>query len=66
MAMESYPTKAVYQANNAFLLGFEGYPGQRYHAGTETVDSIEKLCWQQALETFDLDPAVWGVNVQGE
>lgn len=28
------------------------------------VDQIELLCQKRALEAFDLDPALWGVNVQ--
>ena len=28
------------------------------------VDQIELLCQKRALQTFDLDPALWGVNVQ--
>ena len=42
----------------------EGYPGQRYYGGTETVDKIELLCQQRALDLYDLDPEKWGVNVQ--
>ncbi|NXX80852.1 GLYM protein, partial [Urocolius indicus] len=42
----------------------EGYPGKRYYGGAEVVDQIELLCEQRALEAFDLDPALWGVNVQ--
>ncbi|KAK3935391.1 SHMT-domain-containing protein [Diplogelasinospora grovesii] len=64
MAMESYPTEAVCQANNAYLPAFEGYPGKRYHPGTAVVDAIERLCWDRALETFDLLPSEWGVNAQ--
>ena len=36
----------------------------RYYGGTEVVDKVERLCQQRALETFSLDPALWGVNVQ--
>uniref|UniRef100_A0A672NSH2 glycine hydroxymethyltransferase n=1 Tax=Sinocyclocheilus grahami TaxID=75366 RepID=A0A672NSH2_SINGR len=42
----------------------EGYPGKRYYGGAEVVDQIELLCQKRALEAFDLDPALWGVNVQ--
>lgn len=28
------------------------------------VDQIELLCQKRALDSFDLDPALWGVNVQ--
>lgn len=36
----------------------------RYYGGAEVVDEIELLCQRRALEAFDLDPALWGVNVQ--
>ncbi|NWZ39524.1 GLYM protein, partial [Brachypodius atriceps] len=36
----------------------------RYYGGAEVVDQIELLCERRALEAFDLDPALWGVNVQ--
>lgn len=36
----------------------------RYYGGAEIVDQIELLCQKRALEAFDLDPALWGVNVQ--
>lgn len=36
----------------------------RYYGGAEVVDQIELLCQKRALEAFDLDPALWGVNVQ--
>uniref|UniRef100_A0A6Q2XUT3 Serine hydroxymethyltransferase n=1 Tax=Esox lucius TaxID=8010 RepID=A0A6Q2XUT3_ESOLU len=42
----------------------EGYPGRRYYGGAEVVDQIELLCQKRALEAFDLDPVLWGVNVQ--
>ena len=42
----------------------EGYPGQRYYGGNENIDAAERLCRDRALEAFDLDPELWGVNVQ--
>lgn len=36
----------------------------RYYGGAEVVDQIELLCQKRALDAFDLDPALWGVNVQ--
>lgn len=42
----------------------EGYPGARYYGGNEFIDEAETLCQQRALETFHLNPAEWGVNVQ--
>jgi glycine hydroxymethyltransferase len=43
----------------------EGYPGARYYGGNEFIDQSERLCQQRALESFGLDPKLWGVNVQG-
>lgn len=40
------------------------FPFVRYYGGAEVVDQIELLCQKRALEAFDLDPALWGVNVQ--
>uniref|UniRef100_A0A673FU85 glycine hydroxymethyltransferase n=1 Tax=Sinocyclocheilus rhinocerous TaxID=307959 RepID=A0A673FU85_9TELE len=37
---------------------------REYYGGAEVVDQIELLCQKRALEAFDLDPALWGVNVQ--
>lgn len=42
----------------------EGYPGARYYSGNEHIDESERLCQKRALETFHLDEAEWGVNVQ--
>eukprot|EP01113_Clastostelium_recurvatum_P037778 TRINITY_DN555_c0_g1_i5.p1 TRINITY_DN555_c0_g1~~TRINITY_DN555_c0_g1_i5.p1 ORF type:complete len:461 (+),score=160.65 TRINITY_DN555_c0_g1_i5:137-1384(+) len=42
----------------------EGLPGARYYGGNEIVDQVERLCIKRALETYRLDPAAWGVNVQ--
>uniref|UniRef100_A0AAX7VTQ0 Serine hydroxymethyltransferase n=1 Tax=Astatotilapia calliptera TaxID=8154 RepID=A0AAX7VTQ0_ASTCA len=36
----------------------------RSHGGGGVVDQIELLCQKRALEAFDLDPALWGVNVE--
>ena len=38
--------------------------GKRYYGGNEYIDEIETICMQRALNLFDLDPSVWGVNVQ--
>jgi hypothetical protein len=38
--------------------------GARYYGGNEHIDVLENLCRKRALEAFDLDPKVWGVNVQ--
>ena len=46
------------------LFLFYSIPSLRYYGGAEIVDQIELLCQKRALEAFDLDPALWGVNVQ--
>jgi glycine hydroxymethyltransferase len=66
IASENFCSRAALQVlgsclNNKYS---EGYPGQRYYGGTETVDKIEILCQQRALDLYDLDPDKWGVNVQ--
>jgi glycine hydroxymethyltransferase len=42
----------------------EGLPGARYYGGNEIIDQVENLCIKRALKTFQLDPEIWGVNVQ--
>ncbi|GMM33461.1 glycine hydroxymethyltransferase [Saccharomycopsis crataegensis] len=42
----------------------EGYPGERYYGGNQWIDAAESLCQKRALEAFNLDPALWGANVQ--
>lgn len=66
IASENFTSRAVLEclgsvATNKYA---EGLPGGRYYGGTEVVDEIENLCRARALKAFDLDPAVWGVNVQ--
>lgn len=36
----------------------------RYYGGNQIIDQIEVLCQKRCLETFSLDPNLWGVNVQ--
>ncbi|XP_042669021.1 serine hydroxymethyltransferase, mitochondrial isoform X1 [Centrocercus urophasianus] len=66
IASENFCSRAALEAlgsclNNKYS---EGYPGKRYYGGAEVVDQLELLCEQRALEAFDLDPQLWGVNVQ--
>ncbi|OWF52625.1 serine hydroxymethyltransferase, cytosolic-like [Mizuhopecten yessoensis] len=66
IASENFTSKAVHQALGSCLTNkySEGQPGQRYYGGNEFIDQIELLCQKRALETYGLDPAKWGVNVQ--
>lgn len=66
IASENYTPTSVLQANSSVFTNkySEGYPGKRYYSGTEVIDKIELLCQKRALELFDLDPDIWGVNVQ--
>lgn len=54
------------EANGSILTNkySEGLPGSRYYGGNEYIDEIEVLAQKRALEAFNLDPAIWGVNVQ--
>jgi glycine hydroxymethyltransferase len=63
---ENYTSRAVMQTVGSMLINkyAEGYPGARYYGGNEFIDQSELLCQKRALETFDLDPERWGVNVQ--
>ncbi|KAK4296748.1 hypothetical protein Pmani_017097 [Petrolisthes manimaculis] len=66
IASENFCTRSGLEAlgsclNNKYS---EGYPGQRYYGGTDTIDKIEKLCQQRALTAFRLKEEDWGVNVQ--
>jgi glycine hydroxymethyltransferase len=36
----------------------------QFYGGNEYIDQLELLCQKRALAAFDLDPKVWGVNVQ--
>ncbi|CAE6418716.1 unnamed protein product [Rhizoctonia solani] len=66
IASENLTSLATMQANGSILTNkySEGLPGARYYGGNEHIDELERLCQQRALKAFNLDPAVWGVNVQ--
>lgn len=66
IASENFTSKAVLHSLSSCLHNkySEGYPGVRYYGGNEFIDEVERLCQKRALETFDLDPTLWGVNVQ--
>ncbi|XP_032296960.1 serine hydroxymethyltransferase, mitochondrial [Coturnix japonica] len=66
IASENFCSRAALEAlgsclNNKYS---RGYPPNRYYGGAEVVDQLELLCEQRALDAFDLDPELWGVNVQ--
>ncbi|KAK0615205.1 mitochondrial putative serine hydroxymethyltransferase [Bombardia bombarda] len=63
---ENFTSQAVLDALGSPMQNkySEGYPGARYYGGNEFIDASERLCQQRALETFELDPKSWGVNVQ--
>ncbi|KTF76407.1 hypothetical protein cypCar_00041995, partial [Cyprinus carpio] len=66
VSQQNFCSRAALEAQGSCLNNkySEGYPGKRYYGGAEVVDQIELLCQKRALEAFDLDPALWGVNVQ--
>ncbi len=66
IASENLTSLATMEANGSILTNkySEGLPGARYYGGNEYIDQLEILCQQRALKAFNLDPKVWGVNVQ--
>jgi glycine hydroxymethyltransferase len=66
IASENFTSRAVLQVLGSCLTNkyAEGYPGARYYGGNVYIDQVEQLCQKRALETFNLDPEKWGVNVQ--
>jgi glycine hydroxymethyltransferase len=62
IASENYASVAVRQAAGSILTNkySEGYPGKRYYAGNEWVDTAEALAIQRAKELFGAEHA----NVQ--
>ncbi|TYJ52402.1 hypothetical protein B9479_006977 [Cryptococcus floricola] len=66
IASENLTSLAVMEANGSILTNkySEGLPGARYYGGNEFIDVIENLTKERALKAFNLDPKVWGVNVQ--
>ena len=66
IASENVTSRAVFDALGSPMSNkySEGYPGARYYGGNEHIDEIEITCQNRALQTFGLDAAKWGVNVQ--
>jgi glycine hydroxymethyltransferase len=62
IASENYASVAVRQASGSILTNkySEGYPGKRFYAGNQWVDSAESLAIERAKELFKADHA----NVQ--
>ncbi len=66
IASENFTSRAVLEclgsiATNKYA---EGQVGRRYYGGNEIIDKLEALAQQRALKAFNLDPALWSVNVQ--
>lgn len=66
IASENFTSRAVLDCLGSILTNkyAEGLPGKRYYGGNEVIDKIENLCIQRALKAYNLDPAIWGCNVQ--
>lgn len=66
IASENFTSVAVMEANGSILTNkyAEGLPGARYYGGNEIIDKVERLCQERALKLYELDPQIWGVNVQ--
>ncbi|MFH0776759.1 MAG: serine hydroxymethyltransferase, partial [Patescibacteria group bacterium] len=62
IASENYTSAAVLEAMSSVLQNkySEGYPGKRYYAGNEVVDSVETLAIERAKKLFGAN----FVNVQ--
>lgn len=66
IASENFTSLAVLECLGSCLHNkySEGLPGKRYYGGNQFIDKIEILAQKRALETFNLNPEEWGVNVQ--
>ncbi|XP_017782239.1 PREDICTED: serine hydroxymethyltransferase, cytosolic isoform X2 [Nicrophorus vespilloides] len=66
IASENFTSLPVLQCLSSCLHNkySEGLPGQRYYGGNEFIDQVEILAQKRALEAYNLDPEMWGVNVQ--
>eukprot|EP01064_Diplonema_japonicum_P003063 TRINITY_DN1201_c0_g2_i1.p1 TRINITY_DN1201_c0_g2~~TRINITY_DN1201_c0_g2_i1.p1 ORF type:complete len:465 (+),score=134.04 TRINITY_DN1201_c0_g2_i1:70-1464(+) len=66
IASENFTSRHVLEALGSVATNkyAEGYSGARYYGGTEVIDKIEDTCRSRILEAYNLDPAVWDVNVQ--
>lgn len=66
IASENFTSSAVMEAlGSCFTNKYaEGLPGARYYGGNEVTDELERLAQKRSLETFHVDAAEWGVNVQ--
>lgn len=66
IASENFTSMAVMDALGSCMTNkySEGMPGHRYYGGNEFIDQMELLCMKRALETFNVSPDEWGVNVQ--
>uniref|UniRef100_A0A669C875 glycine hydroxymethyltransferase n=1 Tax=Oreochromis niloticus TaxID=8128 RepID=A0A669C875_ORENI len=65
IASENFCSRAAQEVLGSCLTNkYSRNPVIKSHDGGGVVDQIELLCQKRALETFDLDPAQWGVNVE--
>ena len=55
IASENYASNAVLEAQAGVMSNkyAEGYPGRRYYAGCENVDTVERLALQRAKQLFN-------------
>ncbi|XP_044006854.1 serine hydroxymethyltransferase isoform X1 [Aphidius gifuensis] len=66
IASENFTSLSVLQCLSSCLHNkySEGLPGARYYGGNEFIDQIEWLAQKRALAAYNLDPEIWGCNVQ--
>ena len=66
IASENFTSRAVLECLGSITTNkyAEGQVGKRYYGGNHVIDRLEALAQRRALAAFNLDPALWGVNVQ--
>lgn len=66
IASENFTSRGVMECLGSILTNkySEGQVNNRYYGGCQHIDEVETLCKTRALEAFNLDKNVWGVNVQ--
>ncbi len=66
IASENFTSRAVLECLGSITTNkyAEGQVGRRYYGGNQVIDKLEGLAQERALKAFNLDPALWSVNVQ--
>ncbi len=66
IASENFTSRAVLECLGSITTNkyAEGQVSRRYYGGNQIIDKLEGLAQERALKAFNLDPALWSVNVQ--